>query len=192
MIGYLEGTARTNGGRTIVLAGGVGWAVTCAAPVTDGDQVALWVTTVVRENDISLYGFTDSTDQDMFDALCKVPRVGPAAAIALLTDVGTANIVAAARTNDVGALTAARGIGRAAATGILTSLKIPASCTDLAPAPTPAPVVDVPADELVEALTALGFDRGSASNVLTDLRPTYNGRPEADLLSAAIAELTAA
>lgn len=159
MIGYLRGTARDGG--IVVTDGGVGYVVHCPERLRPGDDVELLVHTVVRENDISLYGFARACDQQMFVQLCKVPKVGPSTALCLLRDVGAAAIVAAKNADDADVLTAAAGVGKKSAAAILSQLEVPEALaaelrnSDDAPA-------EPAAAGVVGALVGLGYNPSEA------------------------------
>lgn len=151
VIGYLSGTAR---GPRLVDVGGVGYVVSCPRDLPVGEHVELLVTTIVRDDAISLYGFTDEASQAVFGALCKVSRVGPSVALALLRDLGPAGVVAAVAGRDPGALTRAAGVGRKLAETIVSMCELPAG-VDAEPACGPV-------DEVAAALDALGYDPATA------------------------------
>ena len=81
MIASLSGTIIHSGTeRLVVEVGGVGLAVTtsaatCAA-VSAGQHVSLATTLVVREDSLTLFGFLESSDRDVFEILQSVSGFG--------------------------------------------------------------------------------------------------------------------
>jgi holliday junction DNA helicase RuvA len=156
MIGLLVGVVHD--GDVILTSGGVGYRVEAPQHLTAGDHVTLVVETVVRDNDIRLYGFEDDMARTVFRALCKVPGVGPAAALAVLRELGVAGLANAVAAGDVGAVTRARGVGRKAASSILAGVNLPEGIDTTAATPPSRGIVT----EVAEALTGLGFPTGAA------------------------------
>lgn len=158
MIGYLRGTARLAGAAWVVDVNGTGWKVVTPHPLTDGAETELFVTTHVREEAITLFGFTSVDDQSVFEALTRVSGVGPASALSVLRDLGADGTRAAVAAGDTKTIAKVKGIGATGAARIVTMVKLPE-----------APVGTVVAAErrdALEALEALGYDRASASRAL--------------------------
>jgi len=174
MIGYLTGTFRAP--DLVVTDTGVGYQVALTTPPDTGETVELYVETVVRENDISLFGFTTRQEQALFAALVTLPKVGPKAALALLRDVGAATVVTAITAQDPQPLTGAAGVGPRLAASIAANATLPTSVTDAytgdnhAPSPAPQPVID--------ALIQLGYPEPAARAAA---REAAAEQPEAEL-----------
>lgn len=161
MIGYLEGAVR---GDVVITSSGVGYRVDTPNNLPDGEQVTLWVETVVRDNDIRLYGFADITGRDTFRALCKASGIGPAAALSVLRELSPSRLAVAIASGDIDAVSRARGVGRKAAQSIVTNVKLPAS---LLAAADPVAASVSAHTELVAALTGLGFGAAVAEHAAT-------------------------
>ena len=181
MIGYLSGRAAAG---SLVLVGGVGYLVHTPHPLPVGTDVELWIHTAVRETDISLYGFSTAAERDLFDCLTKVTGVGPKVALALLS-LGAGTVVTAIRDGDARTLAKAPGIGVKKAQGLLTAVNLPADLTDA------LATSSDPLAELVDALTALGFDAGSARTALETAAADGIG-DESTLMRRAMSTLRAA
>lgn len=179
MIGYIEGTWRHG---AVLTAHGVGYRVESGANVDDGAHVSWWVTTVVRDNDIRLYGFSSPTDRSVFEALLAVPRVGPQMALAAVRDVGVEAIAAAVAARNAVPLTRAKGIGRKAAEMIISTVVLPEGLSG---------DVAGPGSELIEVLTEMGFDGDAAAAVITEILERRGDSPldEADALAEALSLL---
>lgn len=154
MIGFLRGASRKVGSSWVVEASGTGWKITSPDALVDGADVAMFVTTHVREDAIVLYAFAHEDDQAVFEALVKVSGVGPASAIALVRDLGSAGLRTAIQNQDVKAISKVKGIGATGASRILTMAKLPEGPSEVA-------VPSVHKDAL-DVLEALGYDRGAA------------------------------
>src|ERR1700712_4573996 len=89
MISSLRGTVLVaSGGSVVVEVGGVGYSVAVtpqhALSLRIGDTVLLYTALVVREDDLSLFGFADVDALHVFDLLRGVTGVGPKSAIGVL------------------------------------------------------------------------------------------------------------
>lgn len=122
MIGSLKGQAR--GPSLVETISGVGYSVTCLTPLLVGEEVDILVTTIVREDAITLYGFDTRAEQALFEALLKVSGVGAALAMAILNDVGVSETVNALKNEDTKTLTKAKGLGAAKAKKMCLDFKM--------------------------------------------------------------------
>lgn len=153
VIGYIEGTAVSE--RVVKADGtGVGYVVARPQPFAGGERVALWVTTVVREDSINLYGFSTCQEQACFVALCKVSGVGANTALAVLRDAGVSGVVS----KDPKQLARTQGVGPKLAARIADQIEIPESLTAAAAGGQDKPAVA----ELADTLCALGFPESTA------------------------------
>ena len=127
MIAYIKGALLFRGlNWAVVSTGGLGYKVMCPSRTLDvmavGDEAEFFVHTAVRENDITLYGFADGNDMDVFHALTSLQGVGPAMALSLLGIMGTDEISQSISGGDINSLCRAPGIGRKIATRIISEL----------------------------------------------------------------------
>jgi holliday junction DNA helicase RuvA len=145
--------------HAVVEVGGVGLAIH-ATPATlarlrRGEPARLATSLQVREDSLTLYGFADVEERDLFTLLQTVAGVGPRLALATLAVLDPDALRRALAEGDVAVLTRVPGIGRKGAERMILELrdKIVA----------PAPVSTVPAatggtrGQVVEALLGLGF-----------------------------------
>jgi holliday junction DNA helicase RuvA len=180
VIGRLRGV--WNNG-VVDTAGGVGYVVVLSHAPDEGADVDLVVSTHWREGGVSMYGFANSDERDVFDALCRVNRVGPAAAMSLVRTHGAGRCVAAVRAKDPSMLAGASGVGRKTAEMICTLATMPDHLS--------GEDGEVAGDDLVEALAAMGFDHDEARRALAGAR-NGGGEDEADVLRRALADLSGA
>lgn len=181
MIGYLEGVIRHG---TVVTSSGVGYQVATAGAYAEGDTVELYVHTQVRESAITLFGFDSAGERELFEALIKVQGVGGNIALALLRDVGAAEVVAAVRADDPSSLKRAAGVGAALAKKVVGLVKLPASADDLAAGAT---VSRGPAAEVREALLSLGYPPAQATKLADEVAAEDLDASIEQLLSSALA-----
>ena len=77
----------------------------------------------VKEDDISLYGFTTNEELRMFELLISVSGIGAKSAITMLSSVTPSKFALAVISNDVKSLTKIPGIGAKSAQRIILELK---------------------------------------------------------------------
>ncbi len=172
MIGYIKGTAISD---KIVDVNGIGYLVHTPTPLTPGDEVALHVSTQVREDSITLYGFLTDGDKTVFSELMKVNGVGPTSALQLIKYLTGPGVVNAVISKNIKVLTSVKGVGEKVATKIVTLYKASGSLT-----------VSPRVQEIVEALVGLGWDRAVSVSSAEKALATNPDGTEEDLVSSAI------
>lgn len=113
--------------HVVVEVGGIGMLVH-ATPATAsacrrGNEASLATSLVVREDSLTLYGFSAPAERDMFQTLQSVSGVGPRLALAMLSVMGPDQLAAALSTGDSKALTAIPGIGAKSAQRLVLELR---------------------------------------------------------------------
>lgn len=130
----------------------------------------------VREDDISLYGFSSIEELEMFDLLTSVSTIGPKNAISVLSSISVDKIKLAIVNNDINSLTKAKGVGKKTASRIVLELvdKVKKmhinknAKEDILDTNTPNSEIAVAR----EALLNLGYQRNSIDKVLAQLKDT--------------------
>jgi len=148
----------------VVEVGGVGMLVQ-AAPATlaglrVGEEAVLATSLVVREDSLTLFGFTDADEREVFEVLQTVSGVGPRLALAMLAVHRPDGLRAAVASEDHTTLMRVPGIGKKGAQRICLELgdRLGAPSGGTAAAPAPAVVAgDARKEQVVEALVGLGY-----------------------------------
>jgi Holliday junction DNA helicase RuvA len=127
MIAYLNGTVAALAPDAAVLeVGGVGMAVQCTpntlARLRIGERAKLATSLVVREDALTLYGFTDEDERQVFELLQTASGVGPRLAQAMLAVHTPDSLRFAVTQGDEKALSAVPGIGKRGAQRLLLEL----------------------------------------------------------------------
>ena len=168
MIASLRGRVlRVEEEWAVIDVAGVGYQVfvharTAAVLQAERHEISLHVHTVVREDAISLYGFVNAEELACFRYLLGVERIGPKAALAILSRSEWQVLVEAIVAENYDLLAAVPGIGAKTARRIVLELKGRVDgLADPGWAPGPAPSTAV-GERAVEALTALGFSPSDA------------------------------
>jgi Holliday junction DNA helicase RuvA len=112
--------------HVVVAAGGVGYelAVPLGAEFAARDgRVHVWTHLVVREDAHLLFGFPERRVREVFRLLLGVSGVGPAVALALLSNLQAGELLKAIAEQDESALRRAKGVGKKTAEQILLDLR---------------------------------------------------------------------
>lgn len=172
MIASVRGIVRTVGTDTVIVeVGGVGLAVRSVpatlATMRRGEEAELATTLVVREDSLTLYGFSDTSGKDLFELVQSVSGVGPKIALALLTVLEPDELRTALATGDTASLTRAPGIGKKSADRLVLELREKAGVAHAA-ATTTAPAAGW-RDRVQEALAGLGFTAAQAARAVDEV-----------------------
>lgn len=128
MIDHLRGTvAGVAPDGAVIEVGGVGMRVQCTpgtlATLKLGEPAQVATSLVVREDSLTLYGFTSDDERNVFELLQTASGVGPRLALAMLAVHTPDALRRAVSTEDLGALTMVPGIGRKGAQRIVLEMK---------------------------------------------------------------------
>jgi holliday junction DNA helicase RuvA len=133
MISYLKGTAiqiqaPTNNRAILVLeVNQVGYELQVPQrmimEVAIDAEIQVFTHQQVREDSISLYGFSTAAERDLFRQLISVSGVGASLAIALLDKLGLADTVSAIVTSNIQRLSSAPGVGKKTAERLALELR---------------------------------------------------------------------
>jgi Holliday junction DNA helicase RuvA len=128
MIAFVRGTVAALGLTSAVIeVGGVGLEVQCTpntlADLRRGSEATLPTSMVVREDSLTLFGFADDDEKQMFELVQTASGVGPKLAQAMLAVHTPEAIRRAVASDDVKTLTAVPGIGQKGAQRIILELR---------------------------------------------------------------------
>ncbi len=132
MISWLQGqgidTWRYGQREGVVLAcGGVGYDVQLLrkhlVELKSNKDLTLWVHQVQKEDGISLFGFSQKLERDLFRILISVNGIGPQMGMALLEECHPKELVEAIIDVDLGKLTKAQGVGKRTAERLTVELR---------------------------------------------------------------------
>ena len=128
MYEYLTGLVTVVAPQYIVVdVNGVGYQLLVANPYRYQEnrtkKVQVYVYQAVREDNISLFGFTDQNEKNLFMQLINVSGIGPKSALAILANPDHQGLVDAITNNNVSYLTKFPGIGKKTASQIVLDLR---------------------------------------------------------------------
>ena len=171
MIATLRGEiAQIEDNAFVIEVGGVGLRVFIPIPLRGrmkvGEKVFLYTYLVVRETELTLYGFESKADRDLFNLLLGVDGVGPKVALSVLSTMNIESVQRAIFSDEPELLSRVPGVGKKSAQKIALYLK-----DRLKPIDTLASVAAMSdADsEVLEALTALGYSVVEAQSAIQSL-----------------------
>jgi Holliday junction DNA helicase RuvA len=141
-------------------AGGVVYEVEVPLTVDErlpavGEAVELRTVQVTREDSVSLYGFLEADERELFRRLLTASGVGARLALAMLSAFSARRLAQALAEKDLVALTQVSGVGKKKAERIV--LELSEKVGDLALAPEGGLRVPPGVGEAVSALVSLGF-----------------------------------
>ncbi|MCS7067101.1 MAG: Holliday junction branch migration protein RuvA [Meiothermus sp.] len=172
MVRYLKGTVlKKSQSSAVLLVGGVGLEAGCPAStlaqLSEGQEATLHTKLIVREDDLSLFGFADERSLELFELLLSVSGVGPKVALNLLSSQTPALLARALAEGDLRLLTAAQGVGKKLAERIALELrgKVPAHLMGEGG----ALVRTTHTQEAELALVTLGFRESQVRSVVTEI-----------------------
>ncbi|ADJ79203.1 Holliday junction branch migration protein RuvA [Ligilactobacillus salivarius] len=175
----------------VVDVNGVGYQVYVANPFKYEEdehvEQKVFVYQAVRDNDISLYGFKNSSEKQLFLKLLDVSGIGPKSALAILANDDNRGLINAINSDDDGYLTKFPGIGKKTAKQIILDLKGKLSDVD-SDMLTGQDNLDLDLNasspylkESLEALRALGYTKTEVKRISKKLEK-YDGKSTDDYL----------
>ena len=128
MIDRLSGTVVAVGGTWVVLdLSGFGLRALCtpatASAVRVGESATLHTSLVVREDSLTLYGFSDADERDAFELVQSTSGIGPKIALATVSVLAPAQLRVAIASENLVALMKVPGIGRKGAERLVIELR---------------------------------------------------------------------
>ena len=181
MLGYIKGyvmNAVDTSGRLIVNVQDVGYEVFTPLrknqPISQGQEVELWIYTHVREDALSFYGFREEEEKSVFLSLISISGVGPKSALGILSAVSYESLKEKIEAEDISFLTKLPKIGKKTAGQIILSLK--GKWPDSKKLSLDPEVQEV-RNEISSALLRLGF-RSNEIKVVIDKVDTKKGVKE--------------
>ena len=128
MIGMLRGKVwEIQAERLVMDVQGVGYLLSVPygllAKSCPGQELVVYTHVVMREDDISLYGFSSLEEKQLFLEMLSVSGIGPKAAISLLSTFGAVQIESAIISENLNLLTKVPGIGKKTAQRLILELK---------------------------------------------------------------------
>ncbi len=178
MIAYLKGKVLSITAETAILeVNGVGYELYCSGgafrKLVVGEQAELFTYLQVKEDGVTLFGFANVKEKELFLKLITVSGVGPKMGIAILTGLSADEFATCVATADVKRLSTVKGLGKKTAEKIVLELHGKISAAEIMQADVSLPsttsvteklsAVD---EEAVSALMGLGFTKAESTQAV--------------------------
>ncbi len=177
MIAFVRGPVAAIGvDSCVVEVGGVGLRLHChpgtLAGLRPGEQTTIATSLVVREDSLTLYGFADGDERNLFELLQTASGVGPRLAQAILAVLSPDQVRLAVATEDLAALVTVPGIGKKGAQRIVLELKDRIGAPTKAPTGrSPVPVQQEWRQQVHAGLVGLGWSVKDADSAVAAVEP---------------------
>ena len=173
MISSIRGIVAFRSNEAVVIeVGGVGLDVISSRSAVEtcevGEVAAIVTRLIVREDSLTLYGFSSLPERELFDVLLKISGVGPKMAMAIISTMSIDNLRNAVSSQRVELLTRVPGVGKKTAEKIMLELKdkLPMGLDAV-----PQGGFDDINSDVMDALTSLGFSVVEAQMAIQALPP---------------------
>ncbi len=196
MIAYVRGqVADVTLSSAVLDVGGVGLELMCTpatlAGLRVGQAAMLPTSMVVREDSLTLFGFADDDEKQVFELVQTASGVGPKLAQAILAVLGPDDVRRAVTAEDVKTLTRVPGVGQKGAQRIILELKDRIGAPSGARPLSGAPAVEAWREQVTQGLVGLGWSTRDADGAVDRVAPTAGDPPDVGaLLRAALRTLS--
>nr|WP_027871013.1 Holliday junction branch migration protein RuvA [[Eubacterium] cellulosolvens] len=129
MIGFIKGTIEEITEDSVVVDNnGIGWQVfvpgsSLAGSIRQGEEIKLYTYLSVKQDSLSLFGFLNRDDREVFIRLLDVSGIGPKGALGILSVMSSDDLRFAVLSDDAAAIAKAPGIGKKTAQKAVLELK---------------------------------------------------------------------
>ena len=187
MIHYVSGIlARLGGDFAVVDCGGVGFKLGISistssklAPLA-GKKVLLYSHMAVSEDNISLYGFYDEDELQLFTRLISVSGIGPKAGMSILGTLSPDDLRSAVANGDAKTIAQAPGVGLKTAQKLIIELKDKIAGGSVSYSPAVSSANNEKVLQVVDTLSLYGFPR---AKIIDTLKKLDNSLPLEELIA---------
>jgi Holliday junction DNA helicase RuvA len=172
MIATLSGTVKSlSPDRAIIEVGGVGMSVLINAhtsnSMTVGAHTNLFTSLVVREDSLTLFGFSDEPSRVLFELVQTVSGIGPKVALSILGALTPSELAHAVNTENISAIEKVPGIGKKGAQRLILELK--SKISDFGQGSYTRSHQPVWREQLTSALVSLGFSAKDSDDAINSV-----------------------
>jgi holliday junction DNA helicase RuvA len=198
MIAFVRGPVASIGvDHCVIEVGGVGLQLHChpgtLAGLRPGAETTVATSMVVREDSLTLYGFADDDERNLFELLQTASGVGPRLAQAILAVLSPDQVRQAVATEDLATLVKVPGIGKKGAQRIVIELKDRIGAASTSSTSAPQQQGAAWRDQVHAGLVGLGWSAKDAEQAVTAVEPMADDNPSVpELLRAALRTLSKA
>lgn len=177
MINHIIGKVVKNDGTSVVIeCGGIGYSVLVSLATSDkleiGTNTTLLTLLILREDSVTLYGFANETERQLFLLLTSVQGIGPKNAIVILSALEISEFINAILNKDAKLLQKLPNVGKKTAERLIIELQDKIGKLDVTIEKKSSNSAIL--EEAVEALIVLGWNRATAERVVKNTLGTIN------------------
>lgn len=191
MIGFLRGKViNPKPTKILIDVNGVGYSVNISIQtfeeISGNENISLFIYTSVKEDSITLFGFSKESEKELFELLISVNGIGPRTALGILSGIRTDQLKEAIYKGDISLLSSIPGIGKKTSERLVLELRnkidnISDDIKDIAGSSVK--------NEAVLALTTLGYNSKLADKTVRDLLSIEPSSHIEDIIKKALAKL---
>ena len=181
MIGYIKGFFHPEADGTVIIenTSGIGFSIfvpsgSALYKMPEGSEVKVFTSMQVREDDISLYGFMEKEELDLFELLITVSGIGAKGAMSIMSSLSVSELKFAIAAGDSKTICKANGVGKKTAERLILELKDKmGSFVDSGGSASLGLDDEALGDdrtEAVSALMALGYTRNEAAQAVGKIK----------------------
>lgn len=198
MFSYIRGSlAEVYGDRIVIETGDIGYDISVPLSVIEklpsiGSELKVYTYLQVKEDGLSLFGFLNRHDLEMFRQLIGVNGIGPKGALGILSALSPDSLRMAIISGDAKSISRAPGVGAKTAQRIILDLRDKVKSEDILEEVFAENIPDAgmsqagaAAREAVDALVALGYSSMEAAKAVKKVEVTGNMTAE-DILKASL------
>ncbi|MCH7771368.1 MAG: Holliday junction branch migration protein RuvA [Bacteroidetes bacterium] len=191
MIGFLSGKIISLKPTKILLdVNGVGYVVFISIntfeEISNKEIISLYIHTHVKEDSITLYGFHNESEKEIFELLISISGIGPKLALGVLSGIQTEDLKEAILNGDVSRMVAIPGIGKKTADRLILELRSKVGELRVEGERTVPHGVK---QESVSALTTLGYNYATAEKVVRQILSSSPACTLEELIKNSLSEL---
>ncbi len=192
MIGFLTGNIISLKPTKVLLdVNGVGYSVNISINtfenISDKKNISLHIYTSVKEDSITLFGFYNETEKDMFELLISVNGIGPKLGLSVLSGIQVDELKDAIEAGNISRIVAIPGVGRKTAERVVLELRTKVDKIKESEGQSLAYNVK---QEAISALTTLGYNFKLAENSVRDIITESKDISLEELIKKALSNLT--
>lgn len=195
MFAFIKGIIECyNSQMVVVNVHGVGYEINIPSNIVNqlpkvGNSIQLFTYFYLREDQVQLFGFLNSSDKELFKILLEVSGIGPKLALEILSNCSSANFISAIMSENIGFLVEIPGVGKKTAQRLIIELKDKLKKLGLAKLPISEQTNQSQSYfETIEALMALGYKQNEIERALQRIANLESASTDS-LIRAALLEL---
>ena len=170
MLSYIKGKIIFRGKDFIIISpDNIGFKIFVLANLNiENDEIELFTHLVVREDALTLYGFSNYEELELFELLISISGIGPKAGLGILSLADSETVKLAIAKGDVSILTRVSGIGKKTAERVVLELRNKVSISDTAGLEEKSKEINDQTDA-IDALVGLGYNINEAKRALSEV-----------------------